>query len=364
MMSASSRRRRPERTSKGRTAGFAFVELLIVIAVIAVLVALMLPAIVQAREAARKAQCRNNLKQIGIALHNFHDTHGSFPPGWSGIQFNGDGSILRPADLGCLWAWGAYLLPQLDQTALHERLQVLGVSDPPAPGEKLDVALQVLICPSDAGGPESGWGLYRAQWTDSGLSMDLLKGYAKSNYAAVNGRGTSPFQAEMPFAAVSGPARGIFGEDTRTQHRDILDGASNTFAVGEREMTRTHNRQPPRGAAWIRNVGELVAEVTIEGAIAGAPFGGANFQAAAGDDGESSGAAPFVGIYCNASSVVGTTGEHAPLNRSANAFGSLHAGGAFFLFADGSVRFVSENIDSTTYGLLGSMADGEVVSGF
>jgi prepilin-type processing-associated H-X9-DG protein len=362
MSSSSSRRRRQARTSNART-GFAFVELLIVIAVIGVLVALLLPAIVQAREAARKAQCRNNLKQIGIALHHFHDVRGSFPPGWSGIQFNGDGSILRPADLGCLWAWGAYLLPQLDQATLHERLQVLGVSDPPAPGDERDVSLEVLLCPSDAGGPESGWGLYRAEWTDSGMSLDLLKGYAKSNYAAVNGRGTSKFQAEIPFGAPPASERGIFGEDTRTQHRDILDGASNTFAVGEREMTREHKRQRPRGAAWIRNVGELVAEVNIDGPIAGAPFGG-DFRVAAEDDGESSGAAPFVGIYCNANSVVGTTGEHAPLNRSAHGFGSLHAGGAFFLFADGSVRFISQNIESTTYGLLGSMADGEVVSGF
>ena len=345
-----------------RRAGLAFIEMLVVVAVIGVLMALLLPALLQAREGARKTQCRNNLKQIGLALHNFHDVHGSFPPGWTGPRYDQNGLIVRPADFGCLWAWSAYLLPQLDRAVLHDQLDVFGISDPPSPGKPLDVQLGVFLCPSDAGGPESGWGLYRGTWTESGYSISLVKGYAKSNYAAVNGGGYAPFQAMSNQTESTSGVRGIFGSETHTRMADILDGASNTLAVGEREMTRTYDRQRPRGAVWMRNVGELVADGG-EFNYGGATILASQSLAESAGDG-SVGAAPFVGIYCDANSVAGVTGESAPLNRSAHAFSSMHGGGVFFLFADGRVRLISEDIDATTYGALGAMADGETVPAF
>lgn len=360
MIAVHCRRRRTSRPC-GR-AGLAFIEMLVVVAVIGVLVALLLPALLQAREGARKTQCRNNLKQIGIALHNFHDAHGSFPPGWTGPRYDQNGLIVRPADFGCLWAWSAYLLPQLDQATLHDQLDVRGISDPPGPGKPLDVPLGVFLCPSDIGGPESGWGLYRGTWTESGYSPTLVKGYAKSNYAGVNGRGHAPFQAVSDQTESTSAVRGIFGDETRTRMADLRDGASNTLAVGERETTRSYARQRPRGAVWMRNVGELVADG------AEPDLGGTTILATAtpgesvGDG--SLGATPFVGIYCDANSVAGVTGESAPLNRSAYAFSSMHGGGVFFLFADGRVRLISEDIDPATYGALGAMADGGIVPSF
>jgi prepilin-type N-terminal cleavage/methylation domain-containing protein len=110
-----SNRSRSRRSCVSR--GFTLIELLVVIAVIAVLIALLLPAVQQAREAARRSQCKNNLKQLALALHNYHDVHNSLPPGW----------IEDPAITGQedgIWAWSAFLLPMLEQTALHQQLNV------------------------------------------------------------------------------------------------------------------------------------------------------------------------------------------------------------------------------------------------
>src|SRR6266404_450223 len=96
--------------SKIRKKGFTLIELLVVIAIIAVLIAFLLPAVQQAREAARRTQCRNNLKQLGLAIHSYHDTYGRFPPGW--VQYTQTSS----ADNGSNhWAWGTMLLPFIDQ---------------------------------------------------------------------------------------------------------------------------------------------------------------------------------------------------------------------------------------------------------
>ncbi len=342
-----------------RRPGFTAVELFVAVTVIGVLAASLIPAVMQARESARRMQCQSNLKQMGVALHDYHDTNGAFPPGWTSIQFSQDGSIVRPVDLGCLWAWGAYLLPQLDQAPLHDHLGVLGVVDPPPPGERFDVALPMFVCPSDAGGHESGWGLYR--WNDTDPVASLVKGYAKSNYAAVNGSGAAPFQLIYDPSDTDLPTAGIFGNETRTRFQDVRDGTSHTLAVGEREMTRSHDKERPRGAVWIRNVGELVVGFdrttpAVAGTLSDDPP-----PDAVSDD---SLLAPFAAIHCDANSVVGVTGAAAPLNRTSTGFSSLHPGGALFLFADGSVRFLSDEIDPDVYGLLGSMSDGRHVPDF
>jgi prepilin-type N-terminal cleavage/methylation domain-containing protein len=351
---------RKRRTFRARRRAFTLIELIVVIGVTGVLLALVLPAVLDAREAARRVQCQSNLRQTGIALHSFHDTHGLFPPGWSSIQLDEHGGVLRPADFGCLWAWSAYLLPQIDRAVLHERLGVLGAADPPAPGEELDVRLPIFICPSDAGGPESGWGLYR--WGSMGEEpiATLVKGYAKSNYAAVNGRGDAPYEAVFEFAAPTHSGAGMFGNESLTRFRDIVDGASQTLAVGEREMTRGSGKSRPRGAVWIRNVGELLAG---SGHPVSAGFS-PPLQPSSLPDDSSDDVHVFLSIHCDASSVVGIAGEHAPLNTSSLGFSSLHVGGAFFLLADGSVRFLSDQIDLDTYGRLGAMADGGHVGEF
>src|SRR5205809_5012802 len=98
-----------------RPRGFTLIELLVVIAIISVLIALLLPAVQSAREAARRSQCVNNLKQIGLALHNYHDSVGVFPPGYVSAQSPGSNSITGGNDVGPGWAWGSMILPQLEQ---------------------------------------------------------------------------------------------------------------------------------------------------------------------------------------------------------------------------------------------------------
>src|SRR5690606_11059380 len=108
------------RAGKTKPQGFTLIELLVVIAIIAVLVALLLPAVQQAREAARRTQCRNHLKQLVLALHNYHDVHSAFPPGYIDA-FDSNGDIRQFDDFGCGWSWAANLLPQLEQAPLFEQ---------------------------------------------------------------------------------------------------------------------------------------------------------------------------------------------------------------------------------------------------
>src|SRR5881227_3378700 len=105
-----------------RRHGFTLIELLVVIAIIAVLIALLLPAVQAAREAARRSQCVNNLKQMGLALHNYHDTVGVFPPGYVSSQAPGSKPILDGNDTGPGWAWGSMILPQLEQDPLFHAI--------------------------------------------------------------------------------------------------------------------------------------------------------------------------------------------------------------------------------------------------
>src|SRR6478609_9116964 len=99
---------------------FTLIELLVVIAIIAVLIALLLPAVQQAREAARRTQCRNNLKQIGLALHNYHDAYQLFPPGY--VDRNGNPDLTPDNDLGPGWGWASFILPQLDQGNVYNQI--------------------------------------------------------------------------------------------------------------------------------------------------------------------------------------------------------------------------------------------------
>jgi prepilin-type N-terminal cleavage/methylation domain-containing protein len=131
--------------------GFTLIELLVVIAIIAILIALLLPAVQQAREAARRSQCRNNLKQVGLAIHNYHDAFNTIPPAWISTQFQ-----VAAGDVSH-WSWGTFLLPYIDQAPLYSLLQpgtrrldqnlALGGATAAA----LTTPLTVFRCPSDTG---------------------------------------------------------------------------------------------------------------------------------------------------------------------------------------------------------------------
>jgi prepilin-type N-terminal cleavage/methylation domain-containing protein len=305
-----------------RRAAFTLIELLVVIAVIAILVALLLPAVQQAREAARRAQCKNNLKQIGLALHNYHDAHRGFPPGWMQPEIpDVDGGF------GERWAWKVFILPQLEQTGVYQALNVNqgGMPIPLADDPRAREVLAVFLCPSDPGGS------FNESYPDPNGNF-----YPKSNYPGVHGRG------EEVSIAISGET-GLFGKASRVRMADITDGTSQTFAVGERDA-RSRGQgdfgalgDPFRHAAvWIR-------AMPRPGSITPTTQHGRS----------------VTGICTD------LPGSTRVLNGpSSRGFGSAHVGGAHFLLADGSVRFIGESIDLATYGRLAHKSDGEVIGQF
>ena len=227
--------------------GFTLIELLVVIAIIAVLIALLLPAVQQAREAARRTQCKNNLKQLGLAFHNYHDTFNTFPPGHVSdfpavTPFVSPGN-LTSSEVGC-WTWGTFLLPALEQTNLYNVLSP-GAQKPQnaaatAAGlAALQTPLPAFRCPSDIGpalntfdnttsGNEMVGTNYSRFITDGTNKLAT----ATSNYVAVANAGDSTTPAINPYQY--GPPLGIAFQNSKVGINTITDGTSNTLCVGER----------------------------------------------------------------------------------------------------------------------------------
>ena len=261
--------------------GFSLIELLVVIALIASLVALLLPAVQQAREAARRLQCRNNLKQMGLAMHNYEGTHGCFP--FSSLVVTSVGN-----ETG--WAWGTMLLPYFDQSPLYQRLAPNGNNAPTGPDAQTTTVLPFYLCPSDA---SENWTLQKG-------------GHAKSNYVAM-------FGSNKDWSDIG---NGMFYYNSSTRDRDITDGMSNTIAAGER--------------SWDGLIHGSIGNGSV-GRIGSIWFG--NLRGNRHD----------VISWCDPLLVTDQriNGDHP------NAFSSLHFGGCHFLFADGSVHFLNENIDNS-----------------
>ncbi|MCC7420843.1 MAG: DUF1559 domain-containing protein [Planctomycetaceae bacterium] len=183
-----------------RRRGFTLLELLVSTAIIAVLIALLLPAVQQAREAARRTACRSKLRQIGLALHNYHETRTTFPSGW--IEQND-------------YAWGAFMLPEIEQSPLFRsidfHLRANARAELSAASSPAQVMLDAYRCPSDAG---------PAQWQNG----DLLMG--TSSYVASYGTGA--------FVGATTHPTGIMFGNSRVRMTDVADGLSNTIAAGER----------------------------------------------------------------------------------------------------------------------------------
>lgn len=319
---------------------FTLIELLVVIAIIAILIALLLPAVQQAREAARRTQCKNNLKQIGLALHNYHDIHLTFPPAYVPMIDPSRPDPIADSFLPSSWAWSVFLLPQIDQAPLYNNLTSVNPGPntpfPINPGDPNDQQLSAYTCPSDAGPALTLFG----QSTPFIPGMQVPDGYKKSNYLSCGGIMdiTNPALIVGTIAhhrVVPRSTRGVFGPGSRTLVRDITDGTSNTLAVGE-AANRTDNPLVTGYCAgsWLRSQRhatslEIFAVVKFSRVNRAAGFS-----------------------------------EPWPINFHHAGFSSAHEGGAQFLLADGSSRFLSENIDQATFENLSTISDGQILGEF
>lgn len=336
-----------------RRMGFTLIELLVVIAIIAILIALLLPAVQQAREAARRSSCKNNMKQIGLALHNYHDTFGAFPP--AAIWRTGN-TVSGGAPRN--YTWIALILPQLEQAPLHKQINFsLPLWGQMLNGEQIaSINIPTLHCPSDPGF-QGGANNHGVGWT---------------NYAGAEGydwwfRGNHPLS-------------GVFNLNTAVKVRDITDGTSNTIAVAE---CSTQGFQPKPGIpGHLRNGGG----VPRGGGQNNAVFRSALLATNTNNDVSNSYKLP------NPDGAAGSSGgfwwRAAPyamqpvylhcfgMNNNWPGASSRHPGGAQFLMADGSVRFINETINypgenrtgwatgSGVWGALNTYAGGETLGEF
>jgi len=297
-----------------RRKGFTLIELLVVIAIISILVSLLLPAVQQAREAARRTTCKNNLKQIGLALNNYHDAHSILPPGYvTGAPY--------PATSNG-WGWSALILPQLDQAPIYNAVNFALPVEHASNSAAVRVSLAVYQCPTD----QTPGGSFAI--TDSLGNAMMQAGV--SSYAGTVGNDASDADGLT--------GNGCFYRNSNTRFSNIIDGTSTTVLVGER--------------AW----------GFVNGSWVGAPNGGLVRSGAYN---------PW--IFATANSPVFVLAHNNWINIFTDSdgglddFSSLHFGGAHLLFADGSVRFIpSINQDGPlrrAFWGMGTRAGGEVIQG-
>jgi prepilin-type N-terminal cleavage/methylation domain-containing protein len=329
------------RTKQSSIRGFTLIELLVVIAIIAVLVGLILPAVQSAREAARRTQCRNNLKQMGLAMHNYHGVQNALPLGYGGFPFTNQGN---------LWGWGSMILPQMDGSPLYNQLQSspggmngLGVAKSGfeavmtsfnPPNVLVETKLPAYRCPSDNGTDDvtiPAGGI-------NGCMPGATSAFGRSNYAGVLGATYGNKNGLMT-------GDGSFYESSLRLFVHFRDGLSNTFLIGERRSPEVLN---------------------------GKFTGGDTIWAGSADDNfpDWQGFSMHLGACDQASplNMKTTTAPSAAAGQPFIAFSSLHSGGAHFLIGDGSVRFISDSIATgppatagSTYQNLASIADGQAL---
>ncbi|MDB5387202.1 MAG: putative major pilin subunit [Planctomycetaceae bacterium] len=321
MWDAESRRK----TSNGRLArGFTLIELLVVIAIIAVLIALLLPAVQQAREAARRTQCRNNLKNLGLAMHNYHETHSVFPWGMDEHEA----------------FWHGMLLPQLEQAAIYNGIVWIESGNGNWDSGSFNTAacatvISVFRCPSMPI-PEhiDNQGI-------AGRVPNSYRGCAGSNIYSDD---VSTIPAGVPAGAMALEQVGLNGMlfgDSSVRMRDVTDGTSNTVMFGE-SYWDTYVKDGQEMDYW------QIGSPQTGGWTAGGT-GGTEYTEGLGS----------TGPRLNSRLIPTESGVLMEMS-----FGSYHIGGANIGMADGSVRFISENVDLNTYHSLGSRNGGEVVGDF
>ncbi|QDT35939.1 DUF1559 domain-containing protein [Stratiformator vulcanicus] len=368
---------------------FTLIELLVVIAIIAILIALLLPAVQQAREAARRSQCKNNLKQLGLALHNYHGAHSVFPSGyvtWDDYASIGGGSApgflagdTSTFNTGPGWGWGAMLLPYLEQSTVTANLDFDRNMWDPANAAAIRTRLPVFLCPSSSGG-DASFRIEELRASEGDPRVDLSIGgstieVGRSHYVASHGQescwggcgaaaSTNVFRpgaiAFDPGASlnpgdpgarvesinsagdVSRVADGPFYRNSKTRMRDVTDGTSNTIFLGEHSSKLSDK-------TWV-----------------GVPPGAGTTPFVDATENDSDGAATLVLVHAGPSGAeVDSFGNPIihPINFPTLHVGQMfseHTGGGQVCMGDGSVQFISENISLRLFAELSSIGEGEV----
>jgi prepilin-type N-terminal cleavage/methylation domain-containing protein len=300
-------------TQAGRARGFTLIELLVVIAIIAVLIALLLPAVQQAREAARRSQCKNNLKQLGLAMHNYHDTYTCFPPAYvvSGSSASDAWIIFNTSTFGI--SWTISILPYVDQAPLFNQYNSLaGIG---SNNGVIATFLPVHACPSDPYASQSN------AFTGSGVYSGIVNA-ARGNY----GLSISPADIRG-----SVPTWGIAAANSSYGTRDVTDGLSNTIMIEEIRAGLSQTADS-RGCWGLPGVGTNCTSWNAAG------------DASRPND-DRSGADDL--MVCTPGTSLGLGCNNGWPNNSQVATRSMHTGGVQVVMGDGAVRFISQNINSS-----------------
>jgi prepilin-type processing-associated H-X9-DG protein len=331
---------------------------LVVIAIIAILIGLLLPAVQKVREAAAHSKCTNNLKQIGLALHMYHDSNKQFPPGY--VDGNTDPTSTPDNDVGPGWGWASFILPYLEQSAVFSQINFSkGVADP-ANVQVSQISLAVFLCPSDPY-PQNTV-IY-----DSSFSNPIAT-VAHSNYLGCNGwvecfgnAGGNYQPSSDSGAAMDGDVGqtgmagdGLFYRNSKNNTASIADGLSNTIIAGERcaahsPSTWTGAITGGRCPAWMATQPWTVPYTPPSQALDtgnGTAYDNADFNEA------------LVLAHGNATHLPDADNPF----FDPDTFWSMHPGGVNYLFGDGSVHFLTTGIDPYTYQHLCTIAGGEVAN--
>jgi len=369
--------------TRRRVRGFTLIELLVVIAIIAVLVSLLLPAVQQAREAARRTQCKNNLKQVGLAFHNYHDTYGTWTQyrflhySGSGASTAARGQVINGA------SWTMPLLPYLDQATVYNVYNRNVPPWDPSNAAAVRSVIPAFICPStphqsntvtislDSTEATAVFGGTQAAYSYEGGKIDYIT-FDKSNndydgtagaaagYRNTGNRNEGPLGEFAPSTFASDP---LLQSDRilSTKISDVRDGTSNTMLI---EEVAARDLLYARGGKSVPQVTAAITDLTYAQLKAG---GGAwaDIQQMTRPQSTRTDGLPAAGNTAFPTSPRGSCFINCTNARAYGTGGySFHAGGINVLLADGSQRFISENVSGVTYRSLISRDEGDPVGEF